>query len=148
VPFTHLLWKCLLPDQARVREGGKTAHLDRKKGECVLAFQIDQADFRKAFDLKDKPVCDGLFFFKTSATVPVLFLVELKGSDFARAVEQIESTLQLLKKKLAQYPSKYRAVVVTDRRVPTQQKGRFDEFQKRHKTALRVSRDGDLRPLL
>ena len=148
MPFTHLLWKCLLPGKTGVQEGGKGARLRPEAEECVLVFRVDHPDFRMVFGLQGRPVCDTLFFSKKLGEEPVLWLVEFKGSDVSRAVEQIESTLQLLKHKLAQHRAEYRAVVVTNRGVPTQQKGRIREFERKHKMALKVSRDGDLRTLL
>jgi len=145
VPPSRRLRKPLVSDGTSIREHGKVARLQPRPGECVVAFWIDHPDFRTAFELQAGPGCDGLFLYKAPGARPLLLLVELKGSGLPKAVEQLGNTLEVLKSSFPLPPGQYRAVVVTDRGVPTQEKGRLVDFERRHKMRLEVSRDGDLR---
>jgi hypothetical protein len=148
MPFNQLLCKCLLTDQTSVREEGISARLVKQSGECVLAFRLDSAEFRKAFRIENDRVCDHLFFYKRSSEDPILLCVELKGSALGRAADQIATVIRLLKKELAKLSVHFRAVIVSNGRVPRQFTETQKRFQREHQVKLWISRDGDLRRVL
>ncbi len=144
--FDFLLWNCLVPGKTSVRESGKTVRMAREAGETVLAFEIDNEEFRKRFQVGR--VCDGLFFYMAEQRTPLLFLAELKGSDFGGAVTQLEQTLGSLRKALSRYQPEFIAVIVTRRGVPKNDKKRVQQFFETNGVRLKVSRDGDLRKFI
>ena len=148
MPLNFLLCKCLITGETSVRERGISARLQPQRGECVLAFHIDNRDFRRAFGAENEPVCDGVFFYKNSADDAVLLCVELKGSDFSRAVEQVAHVVRLFRRKLSALPIEFRAVVVLNAGVPPDFRERQQRFQRENGVKLRVSKDGDLRKVL
>jgi hypothetical protein len=145
-----MLWNCLLPDKTSIGEGKQKARLERRTGagECILVFRIDNAEFRRQFGLSQSPLCDALFFLGQQQDHPTLLPVELKGSDIAKAVQQLESAVNLLLSKLPKKQTRYVPVIVTSSRVPHQAKKLFKDFSRKFGFEVRVSRDGNLRDFL
>ena len=103
MPFSFLLWNCLVPGATSVSESGVSANLQRGSDESVLAFRIDTDGFRKRFNLSNPArVCDALFFYKVKESDPLLMFVELKGRDVAGAIQQLEQTLSTVRRELEQ----------------------------------------------
>lgn len=90
--FDRLLWECLAPGSHEGTDGPLTASLAPRAGETVLLFEIDNPAFRGR-DSGVK-VCDLLFFHRGMEGRPVLLFVELKGSDYQTAEQQVESAVR------------------------------------------------------
>ena len=145
MPFNFLLWKCLIPGETSLKESGRSARIKPRSGECVLAFSIDNEDFRARF--KVRKVCDALFFYKSRQGDPILLFVELKGSDIASAAPQLGQALKAIQNALARR-ARYRAVVVTRGGAPARDDPLRRQFYRKYGVELSICRDGDLRPHL
>ena len=145
MPFNFLLWECLIPGKTSISESGQSARIDPHGGECVLAFELDNQKFRDRFGVGR--VCDALFFYRRDQERPVLLFVELKGTDIAKAAEQLGQSLRAVKDTL-QRNAQYRAVVVSRGRAPARKDPLCRQFFQQHQVELKISRDGDLRRFL
>ncbi|WP_437768702.1 hypothetical protein WMF27_12115 [Sorangium sp. So ce281] len=96
------------------RGTGVRASLAPRPNETILAFQIDTPEFRKGLQLDDSTrLSDGLIVYRSVGAPAVILLVELKGSDVARAVTQLESTFHVVGSHV-RAEVMYRAVIVTN----------------------------------
>ena len=143
MPFNFLLCECLHPGKTGFGEAGKGARIKPEGGECVLVFGIDNEPFRKRFAVTK--ACDALFFYKSGTKGPVLFFVELKGSDISSAARQIGQALQAVRKKLLGPEWDYRAVVVTRKSFPKRNGDLRSRFWKEYRLELKICRSGNLR---
>lgn len=91
--FDRLLWECLCPGKYEFEENDIEVALTPLPGETVLTFHIDTEAFR---DWKaGVKACDLLFFYRgPTRDKPVLLFVELKGSNFQDAEEQIVNAVK------------------------------------------------------
>jgi hypothetical protein len=96
--FNFLVPECLI--RHSYSEKGKGIKLSQKDDERVAFFHLDNDAFRTRFRLHASKVCDVLIFYRKGSAGPILMLVELKGSDFDAAADQICSTHDALKPEL------------------------------------------------
>jgi len=150
MPLNYLLWNCLVPGKTSVGERGKSANMDRKPDECVLAFRTDDRGFRERFGLPGKRACDGVFFLRRDGQQPEIIFVELKGTDISTAAKQLGNSLRAVRTELdrIRLEARYHAVVVKAGRAPGNIKGLRDGFKKQHQVDLTVTSDRDVRKVL
>ena len=91
--FDPQLWECLEPGAWEAEESDIGAILAPQSGETILLFKIDTPEFRDG--QQGVRVCDLLFFARQSnSNRPTLLFVELKGSDYQRGEEQLETSVR------------------------------------------------------
>jgi hypothetical protein len=88
--FHSVVAACLHPGTA-AKEKGKSVRIDLKKDETVLLFRTDSNE-AKAY-LGIKTASDFVYFYMKDQHTPKLVFVELKGSDLAKAAEQLQATI-------------------------------------------------------
>jgi hypothetical protein len=103
MPFNTLVLTCLVPETS-LSEAGSNVSLQRKSGETVLFFHIDEqsnprSTLRRDLNIEGK-LCDGLVLYRKD-TDPTLCMIELKGGDVEGACEQITNTHKYLKQALS-----------------------------------------------
>lgn len=139
--FDGLLWECLLPGRHEHSEENLTAALDPRPGETVLLFETDRPAFRRRLPAGSKlSVCDLMFFYRgPAAPMPVLLFVELKGSDYEHAEEQLANALEAVTRELepdCQRSVLKGAVVVLGASTPHDSKRRRREFFRSTRTLI------------
>lgn len=103
MPFNTLVLTCLVPETS-LSEAGSNVSLQRKSGETVLFFHIDEksnprSTFRRDLKIEGK-LCDGLVLYRKDDNL-TLCLIELKGGDVETACEQITNTHRYFKPALS-----------------------------------------------
>ncbi|NLZ30767.1 MAG: hypothetical protein GX885_08535, partial [Methanomicrobiales archaeon] len=109
--FDTLVLTCLCHGTS-YSESGKRIRVERKPGERIAFFDIDEnsnrySAFRRDFGVEG-PICDLIIFYSphdSKDCTKVLCFAELKGTDVRRALDQIRSTYQAVKDKV---PPNYR----------------------------------------
>jgi len=112
--FNVLLCSCLVPGATSLGEKGKSLALQHRSDETILVFKTDCDAFRTGvIGDRDSTTCDGLILVISKDNGSTILLVELKGTDLDHAVKQLETTLNVIRKKLpAGFDVMFRAVVV------------------------------------
>src|SRR6266436_501803 len=118
MPFDTLLLMTLRHGTS-VTEKGVTVRIstdrkqaDRGSNEIILFFKTDEQIVRRDLGIQDgEAICDYLVFYSREGkndeeSEKVLCLVELKGGDVKRAMEQVNSTYEHLKQFLERRPCK------------------------------------------
>jgi hypothetical protein len=103
MPFNTLVLTCLVPETS-LSEAGSNVSLQRKAGETVLFFHIDEksnprSTFRQDLKIEGR-LCDGLVLYRKADNL-TLCLIELKGGDVEGACEQITNTHRCLRQALS-----------------------------------------------
>ncbi|QDU39461.1 hypothetical protein Mal4_38060 [Maioricimonas rarisocia] len=100
--FNRLLLDCLVPGTTSVNERKTRTMLTFKPaaGETILVFRVDSDEGKKLFELEDSLVADALLAVFRQGAQPILFFVELKGSDVEHAEKQLESTIAAASRKM------------------------------------------------
>jgi hypothetical protein len=145
-----LVWDCFA-SRSTLSDGGLTAIVHAPETDVTVALRLDTGAFRRAMDLENEPVCDGLFvgLKRPDNKEPVVhcLFVELKGRNYEHAVKQIETTIQAFRGHLTKRlpvttfgRTKVSAVIVSDRASPQRSVSNEDirRFQKEYKSPLRV----------
>ncbi len=94
MPFNVLVVHCLKGHS--FTEDGKTVRMSAEGHEQLAFFHLDNDAFRVKFGLVGKPVCDILVYYREGTDNPSLIFVELKGSDFKHALDQVLCTSETL----------------------------------------------------
>jgi hypothetical protein len=136
MPFNHLLFESLQPGKTRAedKENRSYTSTDLKpgSGETVLLFHLDKETTRKQLGLSGKKCYDFLYFYKSSSQCFLIF-VELKGSNFANAGEQLSNAIDAICRPHGQSRSlreHVRAVIVTPTISPEDRKELTKEMRK------------------
>ncbi len=102
MPFNTLLLTCLIHG-TRFGEQGATVSIKPKSGETILFFSVDDQS-NEGCGLRKMgmqgALCDLVIFFDNAGEKKTLCMVELKGSDLKRAIEQVINTRDFLKNNL------------------------------------------------
>ncbi len=112
--FNYLLWYCLVPDKTSHAEEGRGVEIGRRSGETILLFTPDdervRETTRKYFGVPN--FCDVIVFYKSSLASPIVFFVELKGTNIGHAITQIESAVTGMTKRCTALKSSSRLVAI------------------------------------
>jgi hypothetical protein len=84
--FNQLVLQCIVG--STLEESGIKVIIARNSNERVAVFRLDSNEFRVAFDLVGKNVCDGLVFYCAGGSRYLIF-VELKSTDNKGSENQI-----------------------------------------------------------
>lgn len=93
-------------DSTVAKEKGKEFRLENKSKRTVCQVRVDGC----LIDDKRTKRCD--FLFKVCET-EIHYLVELKGADVNKAVEQIVHTFEFINKKLKLPPKHFEGIIVS-----------------------------------
>jgi hypothetical protein len=150
--FHSVVAACLHPGTA-AKEKGKSVRIDLKKDETVLLFRTDSNE-AKAY-LGIKTASDFVYFYMKDQHTPKLVFVELKGSDLAKAAEQLQATIgavrDLLAKRVGALAKSLRvdAVVVFSGSAPKSLDDVQRQFRKVTGVSLRTQRESlDIRAFI
>ena len=69
-------------------ENRRKYQLKNENHKCIHTYKVDNGIITS----QDIPKCDYAIFIETNS----LYLIELKGANISRAIEQIESTIRIL----------------------------------------------------
>jgi len=104
----------LVSDKTSHSEEGRGVEIGRRSGETILLFTPDDEQVRettrKHFGVSN--FCDIIIFYKSSLGSPIVFFVELKGTDIGHAITQIESTVTAMMRRCTQLKSSSRLVAI------------------------------------
>ena len=102
MPFNTLLLTCLIPGTSVSEHGGRVS-VEPQSGEVVLFFVVDDQTNPDSTLRQDLgivgAICDCVVYY-VKGDKKVLGLVELKGSNLDRALDQIMNTFQCLRQSL------------------------------------------------
>ncbi|MGD1892811.1 MAG: hypothetical protein ACFB15_19775 [Cyclobacteriaceae bacterium] len=98
-------------------ENGKKFHLENKSKKTICRVKVDGC----LIDNQRTKRCD--YWFKICETEQH-FLVELKGTDVSKAVEQIISTFDFVNRKLELSPERFEGIIVSSAVPKAEQKFR------------------------
>jgi hypothetical protein len=104
MPFNSLCLACLSPKTNFTESGGHVS-IRKQSDECVLFFVVDPSSNRVSTAREDLTIngkiCDLVVYYRKDDK-SVICLVETKGSNVARAVQQVKNTYDHLKRALNQ----------------------------------------------
>ena len=107
--------------------GQPTKHIANNVKQChVTHYRID------GIVITDRAACDFLLINEDTYTA---YLIELKGRDLVRSVEQLESTEATLKDKLRAYSLEFR-IVASKARTHAIESVTFKRFKEKKKQSL------------
>jgi hypothetical protein len=140
MPFTFLLWRCLLPGKCSYQEAGVgyTVMLNPVNDETILFFHIDTEEFRKSLTLpggnKVEKVADLLIFSSRRGGDPIALIVELKSTNSEDAEKQILSAIEAIRGKMEQsirQETEFRGLIVSLGAAPKNLKRMQKDFKAR-----------------
>lgn len=132
-------------------EKAKSVAIRKRTDEIVMAFRTDSPEFRGITNVQR--ASDVAFLYMRHLGRPVLLFVELKGSDISHAADQLQATIEAVRKLIrntvhSSYPecSDVRAIIVRSGSAPANQTLIQERFYKATGVRLRFARDkADLR---
>jgi len=114
--FNRLLLDGLVPGSSGVNENRAKFVLKRSGDETILVFRLDSSAGRQCLGLPGhSKAADALLAVFRKSRRPVLLFVELKGSDVKHGMQQLQSTVQTVKKVLGNQWSRFEAFAVVVR---------------------------------
>lgn len=123
-----------------LKDNELVATVDRTRFAATWACKVDTKSIRRALGVETKPCCDGAFFgFFRGGKPPNLVLVEFKGTDVARAIEQLAGAVALMRQVLGPlWKHRIFAVIVSDRAQNKDFNSEKRSFREVHGTPLIV----------
>jgi len=143
MPFTFLLWRCLLPGMRSYRQPGVnwTVTVTPENDETILFFHIDTQDFRTSLKLpngnKVEKVADLMILSRRSGRSPIVLVVELKSTNLEDAEKQILGAIEAIRGKMDvshKSETSFRGLIVSTGSAPQNFKKMQKAFRERNIT--------------
>lgn len=131
--FAENYSQCKIRDSVVVSgEKGKCHRVENKSGYPIYQYHIDKGIICD----KNTKRCD--YIVEVTKDTPIAFIIELKGCNINKAIQQIESTINHFKSKLQKYDIRPR--IISNGVTHSIYNSEFRKFQYKYRQAICRSR--------